>query len=322
MQFPDDLFAKNVADQSALIRRIFVPWAIGDSVQEINKILNKNVEKIVQSLPNNSNVTWKVDFARIGKDGKSGLDYAGKRQLLLSYDTFLEKLPGEVNLEHPDYQMVYLEDCQSYEDKEIDQSSRRKRLLFGRLVGSGKNIAHKYDLKTRPYVFSSSMNPVCAHVAAVAALPSAPFHAEAQDTREGVVLDPFCGTASTLVAAAHLGMKVVGTDIFLGSGMNAPKSSSSISSGRPRSSASQLRLSGVYDNFEKYQLTKQIEGFFVNDALNWLILDHKDFDQRGFEKVSGFVNEFLDICLYREKIFQKMLLTYDQYITSSGHTSS
>lgn len=196
----------------------------------------------------------------------------------------MEKLPGEVNLENPNYQMVYLEDCQTYEDEEINESPRRKRLLFGRLVGSGKNIAHLYDLKRRPYVFSSSMDPVCAHVAAVAALPSVPFHAESQGTRKGIVLDPFCGTASSLVAAAHLGMKVVGTDINFGSGMNAPRLSTALSE-RQRNSSFRLRQSGIYDNFEKYQLTKQIGGFFANDALNWLIADHKDIAQRGFEKV-------------------------------------
>ena len=74
-----------------------------------------------------------------------------------------------------------------------------KRYIFGRILFSSvENIQNKYSIKDRPFVGTTTMDPIAAHVAAVAA-----------DISPGmVVLDPFCGTGSLLIAAAHLGNNI------------------------------------------------------------------------------------------------------------------
>ena len=75
--------------------------------------------------------------------------------------------------------------------------------IFGRIVAEGICVQGHFDLKKRPYLGTTSMNALCAHIAANAA-----------QVRPGQrVLDPFCGTGSLLIAAAHCGADVVGSDI-------------------------------------------------------------------------------------------------------------
>ena len=63
------------------------------------------------------------------------------------------------------------------------------------LLSIGPSIVGLFDLKLRPFIGTTSMNALCAHIAANAA--------NVQVGQQ--VLDPFCGTGSLLLAAAYLG---------------------------------------------------------------------------------------------------------------------
>jgi tRNA (guanine10-N2)-methyltransferase len=69
------------------------------------------------------------------------------------------------------------------------------RYFFGRVVAEGPGIVNDFALSTRPFVGTTAMNALCAHLSANAA----------QVLPGQCVLDPFCGTGSLLVAAAYLG---------------------------------------------------------------------------------------------------------------------
>lgn len=67
--------------------------------------------------------------------------------------------------------------------------------LFTVCIAVGPSIVGIFDLKSRPFIGTTSMNALFAHIAANAA-----------NVQVGQrVLDPFCGTGSLLLAAAYLG---------------------------------------------------------------------------------------------------------------------
>lgn len=80
-----------------------------------------------------------------------------------------------------------------------------KRVYFGILVaeGIGSKVVSKYDLKKRPYVGTTSMDAELSLISANQALAKP----------GSIVYDPFVGTGSFLVGAAHFGAFVLGSDI-------------------------------------------------------------------------------------------------------------
>ncbi|CAD2222409.1 tRNA guanosine-2'-O-methyltransferase TRM11 [Angomonas deanei] len=78
------------------------------------------------------------------------------------------------------------------------------RVLHGVLFSTSNRgpMLHRYDLRRRPYIGTTSMPPeeslLMSNLCGV--------------VRGSVVLDPFCGTGSILVAAAHYGAQTMGTD--------------------------------------------------------------------------------------------------------------
>ncbi|PSK55418.1 hypothetical protein B9Z65_2807 [Elsinoe australis] len=71
------------------------------------------------------------------------------------------------------------------------------------LADSGRAAVTTYDLKKRTYISTTSMDAELSLVSANLALAGS----------GRVVYDPFCGTGSFLVAAAHFGASVVGSDL-------------------------------------------------------------------------------------------------------------
>ncbi|EFJ46403.1 hypothetical protein VOLCADRAFT_62647 [Volvox carteri f. nagariensis] len=78
------------------------------------------------------------------------------------------------------------------------------RLYFGRLVGSSdRGVIDTYSLRRRRYLGPTSMDTEMALV----------MCNQGGVRRGSLVLDPYAGTGSILVAAAHFGAKVMGADI-------------------------------------------------------------------------------------------------------------
>jgi len=110
-------------------------------------------------------------------------------------------LAGPVRLKNPDVMYYYFEffglDPGRVPEKPLDY-------FFGRWIcDSERHALHKYSLKERHFIGNTSMDPQLAMIMANLA----------QVENGHLVVDPFVGTGSLLVAAAHFGGYVCGTDI-------------------------------------------------------------------------------------------------------------
>ncbi|KAI4477978.1 PREDICTED: tRNA (guanine(10)-N2)-methyltransferase homolog isoform X1 [Polistes canadensis] len=110
-------------------------------------------------------------------------------------------LQGPVKLKNPDTTFYYIEfyglDPNEIPDKPYE-------LFFGRWIADGqRDLIQKFSLKRRKFIGNTSMDPQLSLIMANQAL-----------VRPGdIVLDPFVGTGSLLVAASHFGGYTLGTDI-------------------------------------------------------------------------------------------------------------
>lgn len=148
--------------------------------------------------------------------------YAGKdRSFKINVETFNRKtskaekvarieemtfLPfeGPISLKSPDNEFTLVE-YYAREQNSDTQSSTPVEFFFGRfLCHSTKRYAiHKYSLKDRKFISNTSMDPTLGTIMTNIAKVS-----------EGdIVLDPFVGSGSILVAAADMGALVFGSDI-------------------------------------------------------------------------------------------------------------
>ena len=231
--FPSEDFAMKVTQRSCLIRSIIEVYGDGITPEETCSQALLSIDHIINPTRFNTTLSpatdnsWKVAFRRYGRTGKSGLDYEGKRLLLENFRSVLSQLPGVVNLVDPKHKYIYLEDWSNYHTvthlkksaynsplsipspTSPDTSSPTEeavftpsRCMFGRIIAEGPSIGRNYDLKYRPIIGTTTMDAMSAHLSAVAA-----------DIKEGdLVLDPYCGTGSLLIACAHLGARVIGSD--------------------------------------------------------------------------------------------------------------
>jgi tRNA G10 N-methylase Trm11 len=205
------------------VRAILEPWGFGETpsivCERILQDFDKTAGRKFTPTRIESKNSWKVEFRRLGRMGRSGLDETGKKEFLETFDPVLSRLHGSVNLTHPDHTLLYLEDWLGFHGR---HSSKRVgapqfaplAAFFGRIVARGPEIQSLFDLSNRPFIGTTAMAPLPAHLCAAAG------RVRPGDT----VLDPFCGTGSMLLAACALGAKVVGSDIDAGClGINSPE---------------------------------------------------------------------------------------------------
>ena len=77
------------------------------------------------------------------------------------------------------------------------------KCILGEIIAEPSPVESMFSLGKRPFLGTTSMSAVSAHLASVAA-----------NAGEGKrVLDPFCGTGSLLLSSAYLGAEVFGSDI-------------------------------------------------------------------------------------------------------------
>jgi hypothetical protein len=308
VQLPNDDIAVRIVQRCATVRRLIQIWGDGASVEEscsdalvnffdrVPKVLHPPHDGLgsseVDIAPFSKNQmrkhskinSWRVSFQRCGRGGNSGLDNAGKKELLHQYHDILIQLNGKVDLMHAEHDLIYIEDCHTFLDTHnraaaLGATQRHcgsadvnrlasapapaaatalhyvsSRCIFGRILATGPSIVERFRLRDRPFIGTTSMNALCAHLTANAArvvqvgraaapegAPEGPAasglrscggsDSSAAGSRESgrdavvkesqvpeastsacvtpsgaeVVLDPFCGTGSLLIAAANLG---------------------------------------------------------------------------------------------------------------------
>merc|ERR1711871_822202 len=130
-----------------------------------------------------------------------------KVTLLRKFNTILQSLGGEVDLLHAQHDLIYIEDWSTYH-RDVTmgtiQSSQYVPALciIGEILAEPKAIEDSFNIKRRPFLGTTTMAAVSAHLTASASLAGP----------NGLVLDPFCGTGSLLLNCAFLGATVLGSD--------------------------------------------------------------------------------------------------------------
>ncbi|KAH6662451.1 tRNA guanosine-2'-O-methyltransferase TRM11 [Plectosphaerella plurivora] len=149
-------------------------------------------------------------------------------------------LKGPIDLKNPGVRFTIFEDW-PFRPSGTPLSPHANRLFIGRWLGNGsRDAARVYDLKKRAYISTTSMDSELALVTAniAHAAPGRIFY------------DPFVGTGSFPVAAAHFGALAFGSDI----------------DGRSiRGKGGKKSLRG---NFAQYGLETLVGDFFTADLTN------------------------------------------------------
>ena len=283
----------SVVHRSSLVRSIVEIWGDGTNITAVSQMSEDN-SKIFGPKAIKPHETWRVEFRRFGRKGRSGMTYTEKSQLLSIFGNSLKPLKGVVNLTNPRHEFLFLQDWNDYHDtvtiprakilqsgsikKSVDDDTyQARRTLFGRIIASGPSIISEFDIKTRPFIGTTTMSSTMAHVMSVAARVGS----------GDLVLDPFCGTGGLLVAAANLGANVLGSDIdgdTLGIA-NQPERSKNSRFVR-KDNSNQLNKS-IKDNFIEYNLLDKLVGLHRLDVLEWVkpvnnislnIIDTYEFD--------------------------------------------
>lgn len=164
---------------------------------------------------------------------------------------FIDDL-GPVDLQKPQLVLSLLE---RYRDDLSHAPSEPEYYYFGRKIcDSYRTKVHKFNLSERKFISNTSMDPVLATLIANIA----------KVDRNHLVLDPFVGSGSLLVAAADFGAYVIGSDIDYKLLMGLSKST------RPnvkeRESDENIR-----NNLRQYGLESQYIDILLSDASHSVI---------------------------------------------------
>ncbi|XP_066558150.1 tRNA (guanine(10)-N(2))-methyltransferase TRMT11 isoform X2 [Amia ocellicauda] len=185
---------RRVMKRTVCAKSVFELWGFGRTPQELQSSLkNWPVENMVPYLTRDS--TYKINIYTFNKT-------LLHQQRIQKIDA-LEFLPfqGKVNLKNPDHVFCLLEDYGSDPNCIPDEPFR---IFFGRWVADGqRDLIKSHSVKKRHFIGNTSMDAGLSFIMA--------NHARVKPN--DLVYDPFVGTGSLLVACAHFGSYVCGTDI-------------------------------------------------------------------------------------------------------------
>lgn len=196
VNLPSEEIARNVANRSILVKGIFELWGEGSSFKELEESTKSYPDE--RKLPYlSSDSTFKIAVETFGK--VISFEEQNERIRSLSYIPF----KGRVNLKNPDH-TFWLIETDDYDSNNGLPPITGKRIFFGRGIGAAdRKLLPTYQLKSRTYLGPTAMDAEMAFLMA--------NQAQAKSGR--LVYDPFVGTGSILVAAAHYGAMTMGADI-------------------------------------------------------------------------------------------------------------
>lgn len=254
--------------------------------------------------------TWKLTISRYGKAVETAAHSKERQQ----FDILTDRIPthNRVKLTNPTHEFYLLEDYHTspgFHDTHpgVTGGICAHRYYFGYVVGRGETVDTKYCIKKRPYIGTTTLPAVNAHVTANAA-----------GVRPGCqVLDPFCGTGSLVIACAALGAdSIVGADCdadALGYGSRHTGDVDMAAAGRIRRSKNSKFVrktavgeqiydqlnSSIQDNVEYYSFGSQVRDLLPLNAIEWTRHRQGASDiVEGFGKVNTKVTPLYVIDLY------------------------
>uniref|UniRef100_T1IPG6 tRNA (guanine(10)-N(2))-methyltransferase TRMT11 n=1 Tax=Strigamia maritima TaxID=126957 RepID=T1IPG6_STRMM len=196
---PSEDHARLIASRSVLTKCIVELWGRANSSEELHGKLKNLPEEFLRPYSSPT-----ASFKFVVESFCKSLDSQEKLDKIEEFNYL--PFEGPVKLNSP---------CNTFyliEHYGIDQNNIPEKpveLFFGRwvlhtlVVDAQRRAIHQLSLKKRMFIGNTSMDAQLALIMAN----------QAKITKGSLVLDPFVGTGSILVAAAYFGAYVVGTDI-------------------------------------------------------------------------------------------------------------
>ena len=234
VELPSEEVARAICERALLIRAIVEVWGEGDDAEGLKAAIAAypSERKRAFLAPE---ATFKIEVEDFGVKG-------GSKHVVKRVDELGVEFTGKVDLTTPEHLFWCI--ASDVPDTNVGLPKTPKRMFFGRVIAQGdKASIHAYDLKQRKYIGPTSMNAEMSMLMAnmVRARPG------------GVVFDPFVGTGSLLIAAAHHGALTMGLDIDVRV-IKLGRSSES-RKGKFGETAEDGSTVNVWTNFEQYNLT-------------------------------------------------------------------
>ncbi|OIT00622.1 PREDICTED: tRNA (guanine(10)-N2)-methyltransferase homolog [Nicotiana attenuata] len=196
VNLPSEEIARNVANRSILVKGIFELWGEGSSLEELEESIIKYPDERKQPYLT-SDSTFKIAVDTFGK----AISFEEQNERIRSFSYIPFK--GRVNLKNPDH-TFWLIETDNYGSSNGLPPIVGRKVFFGREIGAAdRKLLPTYQLKSRTYLGPTAMDAEMAFLMA--------NQAQAKPGR--LVYDPFVGTGSILVAAAHYGAMTMGADI-------------------------------------------------------------------------------------------------------------
>ncbi|XP_062520857.1 tRNA (guanine(10)-N2)-methyltransferase homolog isoform X2 [Corticium candelabrum] len=194
VDLPSEACAVNMAARSILMKSVYELWGFGSTfgalVNSLREFPSARTDTFCR--PDSSFKILVETFCK-----KVPLSY---KVQLIDKLKFLP-LRGKLQLTKPDHVFCLFQD---YGCDPNSAPSDPYRWFFGRLVvHSQREIVDQYSVKKRHFIGNTSMDAQLTFLMAN----------QAKVQKHQLVCDPFVGTGSILIACAHFGAHVVGTDI-------------------------------------------------------------------------------------------------------------
>ncbi|KAF2309171.1 hypothetical protein GH714_001011 [Hevea brasiliensis] len=196
VNLPNEEAALNIANRSILVKGIYELWGEGSNYEELEEAIMRYPDD--RKLPYlTSESTFKITVDSFGK--VISFQEQNERMKGLAYIPF----KGRVNLKNPEHKF-WLMETDDYGANNGLPPIVQRRIFFGREVGGAdRKLLPTYQLKSRTYLGPTAMDAEIAFLMANQALVSP----------GKLIYDPFVGTGSILIAAAHFGAMTMGADI-------------------------------------------------------------------------------------------------------------
>ncbi|XP_074656260.1 tRNA (guanine(10)-N(2))-methyltransferase TRMT11-like isoform X2 [Tubulanus polymorphus] len=192
---PSEECARKLAGRAVLVRSIYELWSSGNT--------HSDVFKQLKSLPDE----FKTPYLKADVSYKVKVDVYNRSlhidEKLARIEKVVDSLgsKGNIQLSNPDEKFCLLE---YFGLRGSTPPADPLHVYIGRWIADGnRTLPNHFNLKKRHFIGNTSMDPglslIMGNMASV--------------QKNDVVMDPFVGTGSLLVAAAHYGAYVMGTDI-------------------------------------------------------------------------------------------------------------
>ncbi|KAK9758431.1 putative RNA methylase family UPF0020 [Popillia japonica] len=216
VKFKSDDDVRLLTNRSVSLRSSMELWAYSDTIEDLHRDMKEFPYELLSPYMQ-ENQSFKIEvetfcYELLSPYMQENQSFKIEVETFCKHFTQKEKvdkleafsyLPvkGKVKLKNPDIVFQYIE---YYGTDPKSPPQHPYMVFFGRWIGNGlRQLIQNLSLKTRKFIGNTSMDPQLSLLMAN----------QAQVRSGDIILDPFVGSGSLLVAAAQFGGYVLGTDI-------------------------------------------------------------------------------------------------------------